>query len=1129
MRWFPRLALAACVVAMAGCSGGGKTPSAPAGEPRLPADLLDNPIFDNAAPGVVPLGEAAMGGATWQIDPASDTVRILPLRGTSATDDSYFLSLENFFSAKDVRITNISSTAEDLVITYTIKHPFPGPENLTAPPNGFSNRADLGITGRAVFLVDVPSATGNSYFGGSVVANLNLFRTVDGYMQPKGTIPRASGMTANAFPFKLIVDEDLGATGNRIGITNTGSPQGNYRPQDGWQGINIGANRDGWTGFDYLHGGQEATNSLTIRKSEISGTVNFDMVIWAKYTDPRGGTTAAQKRANRLPSTPASVQNFVYRLPYAALDVSKSTYRGETGGLISNDPISSTTVRFTVRDWDARAETSTFPDLAQEGNPMRVEQGGAGMPTVTVDVPGVTTSPVTLSLNDDDTEIGGDVAADSGESNDPLFFKGTVVNLGGVSATQSDGPVRSLARIVDVSNSQDRSAYEFPLAPDLSLITNPGDKPSLEIFQAFSVELGTFVNDPPLATVVLQGGPTPVVQPLGNVVFLVTSESDTEGDPVLYDIDVAYSGSFVPDVTGLDPAAVPPPDVLLYTGTAPGNPGATNLAVEARVRYYDAANALSPIELILPYEIAPEADNDPPVSVVELQGGPNPLVPSGGTIQFNLVSEADPESDTVQYEIMYDYQGSFTADFGPIPTPGTPPLTLHVSTPRINPGSGPLARTARVRYFDPLRAATPIVIDLAYTIDDPGCSVATELFDLNSGAQGWVTGDSYGLPNGDSLGWSNFTFTCTSVPAQTFSGGFLNGGYLMNSPDVGGCSFLYDYASTAAHNVVSPSRTVPVLCAPNEVSVTFDAVLYGNASANLRVYSTVNDGCNWQLHQTIPATGAPQALPNTNVVLTGVTTGANLRVRFEFTDPTGFSDFATGYAGVLIDNIRFNATSTGAWAPGPPPVPPLFSDNFESGVMGGWGLYGLPNTDAAAVWGAGCGDPGPWGGWNVCPVANGAATGFGMTVGSDFGNCINFPGDLAHSSNFNVVSPAIDFSSASGTMELVFDEITGCFQVPWTTTVYAAVNPPVGDLPSWGSPIGSFVHTVGEPVGTIKVTIPLPPALNGQTGVRFRFQVTNPVGAATTTICSDFTDLSATGASDIGFDNLIIRSQVVCP
>lgn len=1126
----PRVALmAALALGLVGCSGSTKSPTAPNRPVGTTVDLLDNPIFNDQRSNGSLAGITGLGGATFQINPEAGTGEVLPLRGVAATDDSYLLSLQNFFSAKHIRITNIESTVDDLVIGYSIEHPFPAPANLAAPPNGSTNRADLGITGRAVFLADVASATGNTYFS-DVVANTDLFGNMDGYIQPAGTIPQAAGLTATAFPYKLIVDEAAGATGSRDGISNTGSPKGNYRPTDGWQQNNMGATNDQWTGFDYLHQGQTSLNTITLSKAGLTSGFSFDVVILAKYTDPRGGITAAEKRSNRLPSATGDVQKFVYRLPYAALDVASSNYRGESGGLQPNVALSSTNVRLTVRDWDARATVTSRPDVSDDSDPTTVEAGAPGAPVVTVDIPTVTTAPVAATLTDDDTIIGGDVAPETGESNDELYFVASVLNTA-ATPSQTPGTVTGMARITDVSDGTDRSAYEFVLDPDLNLITNPADKPKLEIFQAFEVGIGGTANDPPMATIDLQGGPNPLVASAGNVVFLLQTEVDTESDTVLYDIDTAYSGSFVPDATGVDPAN---PPSTLFTGTAPVNSGASNLAVEARVRYYDTAHILTPIEIILPYEVAPAGANLPPTATIVLQGGPNPTIPSGGTLQYNLTAENDPDADIVQYEIDYNFTGVFAADVAAFDPPGTPPLTLHTSTPQTNPGPGPSNRTTRIRYFDPLRAATPIVVDLTYVIADPSCALATNTYTFPAITEGWVGGQTYGLPNGDTDSYGKFDqITCTEPAVQTASGGLMNGNYWGCSWDdstvFGACGFPDDYGGNADYNLVSPLLTVPVLCGALQVSVTLDLFMYGNAgTGSFQVYTSTDEGCSWVAQGSpIATTGASQTLANQNVVFTGISAGQEIlvRLRFRDTDTLGFSDYTLGYCGAWIDNVRISATSAGTWTAGSPNPPPTtyFTDNFEGANT--WSTFGLPQTDAAI----GCvSDPGPWGGWAICPATSGFVAGNAMTVGGDQALCANYPGDMAHSSDFSIVSPLLDLTAVPATAVVRFDEITGLTSGTLTTNVYMAINPPSGNAAAWGAPVATFTHTLGEALGSNEISFAVPGAYLGQSNVRVRIQATTDF-YSTADVCTDFgAALTVVGVGDIGFDNFAI-SEPRCP
>ncbi|HYE77695.1 MAG TPA: hypothetical protein VEI97_06895, partial [bacterium] len=345
-------------------------------------------------------------------------------------------------------------------------------------------------------------------------ANTDLVTNADGYYAPNGLLTETGSLTANTFPFKLIVDEGAGSGGNRGEADNGGTATGNYRVDlDGWQQDNLTNNgvNNGWTGFGVLHQGQSAANTLQLDRAQLTGsTFRLDTAIIAKYIDPRGGNNAAEKRANRLPKNPADVRLFVYRMPFGAIDAELVRPLGETGGLVPNNIVSNTTVRFQVRDWDARATESTQPDLKDELNPSLVPSGTSGPPTVQVDVPGVTATPALLNLVDDDSAFGGDPEVDSGVARDPLFYQGVVQNSAASGGGQTAGPRKGLLKAEDPENLLDRSAYEFALDPTLTPLT--GNKPELVTYQAFTVSLGGGpANDPPTATVALAAGTNPTV------------------------------------------------------------------------------------------------------------------------------------------------------------------------------------------------------------------------------------------------------------------------------------------------------------------------------------------------------------------------------------------------------------------------------------------------------------------------------------------------------------------------------------------------------------------------------------------------------------------------------------------
>ncbi|HYE76596.1 MAG TPA: hypothetical protein VEI97_01290 [bacterium] len=193
--WFATLALAAL-----GCTGGNEavTPGpSPAGLPQGNSALAGLAVRGD-------LAETALALFTLEVDPGTSSAafHLKETRNSQATDDVYHLSIGNFINDGTVKVTEINVTGSTVDVSYRVTHPFKGPSNLDGPATA-ANRADLGISGRMVFLADVDTATGNTFFS-DVVANTALPANADGFFQPKGLLG-LTGYTANAFPFKSLV------------------------------------------------------------------------------------------------------------------------------------------------------------------------------------------------------------------------------------------------------------------------------------------------------------------------------------------------------------------------------------------------------------------------------------------------------------------------------------------------------------------------------------------------------------------------------------------------------------------------------------------------------------------------------------------------------------------------------------------------------------------------------------------------------------------------------------------------------------------------------------------------------------------------------------------------------------
>lgn len=592
--------LLAGLAVLSGCSNSAAPVfSSPSGDAQ---GLLESGIVPQSALNA----EAALQRVRFIIDPVAGTAAATALetRQVQQTDDTYLLSIANFTRPDTVRVTGVRRDPDAIFLDYRVTHPFAAPSNLAGPPNA-SNRADLSISARLLFLLDVPTAIGNTYFTGDtpVIANVGLLDNADGYYRPAGLLTHLGGFTATAFPFQLTVNEALD---NRDGVSNGGQPTGNWAT-DGWQQMTMGPDRNGWTGFDVLHQGQAATRTLAINRAALEGgqTLTFDAVLLAKYNDPRGGLTSIQKRGNRLPASPADVMKFTYRYPHGAIDVSAIEFLGESGGLMANT-ISATTLSLRVRDWDALATETTFPDLAEDPDVSQVAVGEAGIPQVALSAPAllgvsgiVTFDPA--DLLDDDTAFGGDVAQDSGQAGDELFFQRVITNP--LTSGQNAGVVYGLVRARDVEVSLDTTGWERPLQPDLTIV--PSNLPEPVTYQRVAFTLAPD-NAPPSMTVTIV---TPTVGSGGSVIVRASAMSDADLDDLTLEADWDNNGTFDPVATYTTPYPAQSdhtsPITYNFSGTAPDQR-------TLPVRYSDGA---ATIPVSLQFEVVGECPVPPPGKV----------------------------------------------------------------------------------------------------------------------------------------------------------------------------------------------------------------------------------------------------------------------------------------------------------------------------------------------------------------------------------------------------------------------------------------------------------------------------------------------------------------------------------
>lgn len=307
------------------------------------------------------------------IDPLTLAGQVVPVRSVAAQPPQalrFDLDIEKFLTPDTLQVAGIRLDGfEDVVVTMRQRHPFPAPDfsaGITA-----KNRADLGYTGRLFILSDQQAQP----VGAGIVLDRSLVRAPHGWASPGDLLRDSTGLNATHYPYVLLVDE---AINNREGISNGGQGTGNYDPAlGGWQQANAGPNGNGWTGYDYLHGGQASLPRFVLRRAALDATGwQIRLAVVIQYTDPRGQGGPSR----RFPLDPPDVMEFAYRLPYAALDVSQVLTRGDWQ--LRPDTDQPTVMAIFVRDWDAQATASSDANLSDEPDVSKVQPGAPGLPTV---------------------------------------------------------------------------------------------------------------------------------------------------------------------------------------------------------------------------------------------------------------------------------------------------------------------------------------------------------------------------------------------------------------------------------------------------------------------------------------------------------------------------------------------------------------------------------------------------------------------------------------------------------------------------------------------------------------------------------------------------------------------------
>ncbi|MEO7994800.1 MAG: hypothetical protein ABI743_10430, partial [bacterium] len=419
-----------------------------------------------------------------RLDPSTLQASIVPegVRSGQQTIDVSHLSPSAFMTPRTIVVESVSGDAETVDLQYRITHPFPAPSDPTAAP-GPLNRADLGFAGQLLVLADVPSAAGHRYFGPTplnqvlheVTVNTDLVVDADGYLEP-GALLDLPGYTATVFPYQLLINmADLDPM-------SSVTPTGNYDPVTGWEAKDIGLDEIYWIGYGVLHQGQSVSNQLRFRRSALAALAGkpIGLALLIKYNDPRGGTTPAEKAANRLPPAVPDEHKFAYRMPHGALDVERIVVHDVVGCGYRSDAPSSGRLLMHVADWDATAEITSYTDLDDDPHLDRVYYEEQGAPKLAVALPEEFAQadrilvPYSTNPINDDTAVGGDSAWDSGMPTDELYyhFDLTVPHGAGVSPGEHVALVAAIDRSETYSFVHADDLGEQFLRPDLSPLTN---------------------------------------------------------------------------------------------------------------------------------------------------------------------------------------------------------------------------------------------------------------------------------------------------------------------------------------------------------------------------------------------------------------------------------------------------------------------------------------------------------------------------------------------------------------------------------------------------------------------------------------------------------------------------------
>lgn len=471
----------AATLALMGCSS--TSPTVPTGQTN-PSDSY-SPYAEN--------GQVVhkSGHYKLRVDVSALTGTITPvsLREVTTIGDQFHLNINQFFGGSAFQLRTIGLTpGGDVSVEYAISHPFAAPSNLAGPATA-ANRADLGVSGRTLFMTPAPASLVDDEtsalniddytfpFGtDTIVANTKVVLNADGYYDPAGMItigdfPAQNG--ANAWPYKELVDESLDpreATTTGAAIPNGGTDTGNYAAgTGGWQNANIGANNNGWAGYGVMHQGQTVVNTVEFDPDEaVGGIFELDVVVIAKYVDPRGGANSGEKRANRLPS--GDPTRFAYRMPWGAMDLAQ--VRTDETAPLGTAAAATTTLNIGIVDNDfAATEDAGFPGTALD----QIPTGTAGITSVEVTSGDLSMSAVAATAGGTGT----------GTHADDVDYTATLTQPGTPTLGGLDNGVYVMVKVVDPDEG---ATITGVIVASLDEATPPGpltaNFPKVQVYQA---------------------------------------------------------------------------------------------------------------------------------------------------------------------------------------------------------------------------------------------------------------------------------------------------------------------------------------------------------------------------------------------------------------------------------------------------------------------------------------------------------------------------------------------------------------------------------------------------------------------------------------------------------------------